>query len=623
MAFATDKLKPISSKVIIFQIDIGKNNDFWVNYAAGVWIINFDNMYSKITSFTTYPDAPEITQVGSVIANGVQLSKVSSPLACETQDSSFYYEAGTLTLYVHCPFGNDPDLFNMRIGQVYGFRKGGSRSDYGGVIHEDRLIQAPNITISKDPQFYGNIKFDGFSASIINSDGQYDFLTRNNYIFGNKGRVLAGFEDYNLTDFQQIYEGTIGRIVTKESQVNFEIKDPRVSYQKAIPTNTFTTTEYPDIASGNVGKPKPRVFGTCRNIPIYVVDEDRSTGDTGFFTGKIADTEYTSGISAVSAVFVNGLNKTTETTKDLGLKEIYLSTSDYEVGDEVTANVVGEVTDTGGVIENGGEVIRKLIYDYYEYPYNGDFYNISGWQENRARDICLYLNSQKPIIDVIGSICADGIQGDFFIDGNNKLNLKITRETDPSGQTIFRNAIISTPEIEDNPDNIITSSLIGYSKDWNSGEYYLYVDTSNESTIFDKFPLYKQQRFDTLLTTNTDAADYSDVLFTKSDDVETLLKVKVAGWACIDCEVADIVTVYADRTASDWYKRCKCEIVSATKDFNEHIVTLTLRLIERLDAVPYTESYFYTANDYTDPIYYTANSDTDPVYYAETINEAL
>jgi len=623
MAFATDKLKPISSKVTIFQIDIGKESDFYSSYAAGVWTVNFNNTYPRLTVFTTFPDAPDIQSVGSVTASGVQLSKVSSPASCISQDSSFYWEAGTLTLYIHCPNGDNPLFFNIKIGQVWGWRKGGERADYGGVNHEDRLIDAPSVSLSKDPQFYGIIKFEGFNASIINSDGMYDFLTRENYVFGNKARVLAGFEDYNLTDFQQIYEGTVGRIVTRGDQIQFEVKDPRVSYQRPIPVNTFTTSDYPDINSNNVGKPLPRVFGTCRNIPIYVVDEDRSTGDTDYFTGKIGDTSYTSGVNSVTAVYVNGVNKTTETTKDLGKREIYLSTSDYEAGDEVTADVVGEVTDTGGVIKNGSEVIRRLFSDYYSYPYNGDFYNMAGWQEGRARDICLYLNEQKPIIDVIGDICANGIQGDFFIDGNNKFNLKIVRETDPSGQTLFRNQILENPIIEDSPDNIITSSLIGYNKDWANNEYRLLLDTSHEDTIFDRFPVYKQQRFDTLLTLASYAQSYSDIVFDKSDDTETLLKIKVPGWACIDCEISDIVTVYADRTAQDWYMRCKCEIININKDFNEHIVSLTLRLIERLDAIPYTQAYWYTANDSDKKKYYCSNSDTDRYYYAETINEGL
>ena len=110
MSFATEIQQPISSKVILFEIDIGKSNDFWVSYAGGVYFCNFYDTYSKLTSFTTITDLPDIAIVGSVITDGIQLQKVSTPQACIDTDMSFYWESATRGWYIHCPRGDDPDV---------------------------------------------------------------------------------------------------------------------------------------------------------------------------------------------------------------------------------------------------------------------------------------------------------------------------------------------------------------------------------------------------------------------------------------------------------------------------------------------------------------------------------
>ena len=72
------------------------------------------------------------------------------------------------------------------------------------------------------------------------------------------------------------------------------------------------------------------------------------------------------------------------------------------------------------------------------------------------------------------------------------------------------------------------------------------------------------------------------------------------------------------------YNRVKAEIIGFEKDLNNHIVTLTTRMISRLDDIPYTQSSFYVDNyaNAADKVYYTDNDvGTDVRYYGMTINE--
>lgn len=627
MVFNTEIQKPISNKVVLFEIDIGRGMDFWVSYAAGVYFCNFYDTYSKLISFPTVPDLPAITIVGSVIADGIQLQKVSSPQACIDLDSSFYWESATRALYIHCPRGDDPDLFTVRVGQVYGFRKGGETSYYGGVNFDDRLVDVPNISLNKDAQFWGVIAFDSNNVSIVNSDAEYDNLTRDNYVFGAKARLLAGFDGWDITDFEQIYEGFINKITTNEESVNFEIKDERSRLSRDIPSNVFSTAVYPTLKTNDIGKPIPRIFGTCRNVPVYIVDEGRGTAVTGHYHGKLCDTEYTTAMNQISAIYINGVEWTSLSTgTNLNTKTITLTTwvnatsRGYKKGDKVTADVTGEEDENGAVITNGGKIIRRLFKDYYGFEFTGDIYNLARWEEAQARDICLYINERKPIIDVIGDICNEGIQADFFMNAEGKYALRVYNENNAVVQTITRAEMLKTPVIEDNPEKILTSIAVGYNKDWSNKEYQVSIDDDDEETIFDQFGVYRQKEFDTLCVDITNAQDFVDTLKIFSSDLETLIKIEVPGWICITREIGDLIYIYPDRPCREIYGKTKCEIIGIEKNLNDHIISLTCRMIERVDMIPYTQAWYYT--DDMAESQGAANNYYGNKYYGKTINEA-
>ena len=601
MSFATEITKQINSKVILGQLDIGKQNTAWVPFCGAVWNANLLNIYPQCDIFNDCNPTPVMTLLGSIVCNGLQMSKVSSPQACLNKDSSFYYERATQMIYLHCPNADDPDLFKIRLGQIYGFRKGGVCASYNGIDFQNRLIDVPAISLNKDPGFYGVVSFDSMSLKIANADGKYDHLTRNENVFGNKGRIIIGFDGWNILDFQQIFEGMIGKITTDEEYLIVELKDMRSSLSKSIPSNILTTEDYPALDPGDVGKPLPRVFGTCRNVPCYVIDQKQDTScSTRYYHAKIGDTEYTTAINAINIIYVND-KVVTSTGKNLNTRLFTLKyTTDtatiYNPGDEVTADVIGEVNSQSNIIQNSALIIKKLLFDYYDIPYTSDFYNTAYWDELTAKNIGIWLGEQKPLIDVIGEICNEGTLADFFVDGNGKYCLRIWDTNRAVIQTIKRNQILKTPVITDDPAKTITSTLIGYNRDWANDEYRLFVDTSQEQDIFDKYPIYNQKRFDTLMPNISGAQTYSDDVFVKSDDVETIIEVQCPGWGCIERIIGDIVIVYCNRRSTEWYRRCKCEVIGIAKDFNQHIVSLTLRLISRLDDIPYTQSSFYTNN---------------------------
>ena len=71
--------RPDSTKIILLEIDIGREWTCWFNYQAGVWVTNFDAIYSRIDSqFLGVAEGLVVTLIGSVKVNGFNLSAVQN-----------------------------------------------------------------------------------------------------------------------------------------------------------------------------------------------------------------------------------------------------------------------------------------------------------------------------------------------------------------------------------------------------------------------------------------------------------------------------------------------------------------------------------------------------------------
>ncbi len=137
MSFQDEITKPNIDLVVLAELDIGQEQEFFVNYTAGVWYVNFDVAYPLIDStLLNGVTSQDITNVGSVISDGVRLASVSSIAICFTTDSSFYYTNADNELYVHLPSGFSPEDHEVVIGVSWGFRKGGQTSIYNDVLYE-------------------------------------------------------------------------------------------------------------------------------------------------------------------------------------------------------------------------------------------------------------------------------------------------------------------------------------------------------------------------------------------------------------------------------------------------------------------------------------------------------
>jgi hypothetical protein len=604
MSFNTEVIKSIHSKqhVVIYQIALGKLNSFWINYAPGVYKVNFNNTYPELTTFTTVPTVTEYPIIASVIADKIILQKYSSIINVVSGPSSFYFEVATKTLFIHLPNGDAPDIYQrIMVGVQYAWRWGGQAGEYGGVLYQDRLKSISPMSVDRDPLFWGIQSRNEFTVEIENSDGALDRLTRDNDIFHNPSSLLLGFDGDDISDFYPVSKSIIGKITTNKNIVTIENKEYRTALTRSIPTNVYTTADYPNLNPDNVNKPKARVFGVCKKVPIVVTDEEQTVstvaGTTTIYHFKICDSVYSTGLKSIDAIYVvKPAGETNITAKAVSVSlpagtfqlkhttktDTQANPSPYKKGQAIYVDVTGE-TQT-----KGGDIIKKLNKDYYNIDDNSD--NYGAWAETPS--LGLVLAEQKGLDEVIGDIC-ESCQTDFQTDGEEKYNL-IGYDVQRSPVATFRkDQQIETGSIEDDPTEIITSILVGYSKNWTDDKYQYYIDDLNEQSITDIWNIYKQLKFDTLIANVTDAGLYSGKIMARSASLKTIIHVDIPGWMAMVRTVGEWIIIELNRPYKQMYNHCLVEIYGIQKDFTGNQVGLDCRLISVIADIPYAQGNVY------------------------------
>lgn len=373
-AYADLVEQPILEPVVLFEIDIGEPQDFWIALEAGIWMFKVTNVTEGVTydfqngafCYGSFENAggPEdlgtnevIKIVNSFEVAGEQYTSVSGLANLRSTNKSFYYDAATTIIYVHFDGFDPPDVFtNKKIGVTAGFS---TRAIYlDDNYYEERLKSAPQISFSKDPLFWGILRFSENTIDLLNGDGYFDDFVQLD-IYGQPARVKFGGPDLAYADFRTLFTGYVEKFSVNAERFSVSVADDRKKLSRKLPVNYWDATTYADIKSSNVGKPIPLAWGDIRNAPVVCTNEDES-GTPATYSFKICDTTNHP-IDAITKVYVNGVEVTPDSTT-LATATFVLLTADYDPGDKVTVDFTG-YTKTGlNILNNAGCERDELVH---------------------------------------------------------------------------------------------------------------------------------------------------------------------------------------------------------------------------------------------------------------------
>ena len=602
--FADAAALPAKQSVVLFEIDVGRIQEFFTNYSAGVWYVNFDAVYPDIdATLLAGVSTQDIALVGSVAWDGVQLSSVGSVTAVEATEGTFHFAAPEL--YVRGPSSNSPTSHSVLIGVAL------TVANYARVfnnqVYEPRVRSVPSLTRSRDPVFFGKVSFDSGTVTIDNTDGEFDGYGELNNVFGSAARLRLGFDDSPFEEYRVVYKGFVENLVIGRDVMQVLVQDERKKLQRSVGTSTFNLTDHPNIDPDNLGRAIPLAYGVVRNIPCVVTNE--LEGGTPAWTVQLCDPIHS--IDAVTAIYVNGVAVTPDST-NLATATATLANGDFAAGQTVTADITGYETSGGDVIDNALDIIKDLLSTYFaDITYGGTSFDTVAWENATAvvDDVALFVDEATPVISLVEQI-SQSVFGSFLVTDDGRFSYAVFQDPGSSGTTLRVRELLDWSPVDYDPSEVLTSTEIAYHRSWADRKFRRLRDVSQEATLVDVVPIRREGVFETLLTNGGDAQSFSDTVLDLQGDVRptTTVTTKLVVPA-LDVEVGDFVNVQLDRNAalisalggdvpnqSTGMGFFFCEVLGRTLNLSAMEVQLELRLIRSIAdpaPVPITSEELY------------------------------
>ncbi len=566
------RLDALTKKITLVEMDLGQLQTLFFNWTAGVWYVDFDAVYERIDPIylVGISAQPAIPKVGSVMEDGVQLTSVASAALCVSTDSSFYYDIVDRRLYLHLGGGAEPAAGHVVVfGITYGVAN--HACDYNSMHYEPRLRSASVLTKSKDRLFFGRVSFDGGSIGIKNSDGAYDQLaSAGSALWGGAIRVLQGFDDDAYGAFLKMASGLAEGLSISRDLASVRMVDKRKFLSRRAPRRTYSIGAYPNINYTNLGKPIQLVYGDCKRVPCVCTNEDGASP----FSFKICDcADHANGIQSIDAVYVDKVLKVPDSTS-LTTGEFTLASAKYTPGQEVTASVHGLLDGSSVLIENGADVILDLLITYLGLTFTATYFNTTEWAAATAvaMDVGLCVIDAVEVFQIIEDVCASTFLN-FIQQDDGVFTLRAYDPLRAVSETYSQDQLMETPEVRHDTSQVITSTDVGYDRDWAAGSFQRLHDTSHEAAIYDVYKIYREQKFDTLLTSATAAQTFSDTVMAIAGKALTWVKARFK-LQPVGRELMDFVMLPVYRQDKAMLGMQKCEISSISKDLLGASVTL-------------------------------------------------
>lgn len=592
MTFNELKNQPVSSKIVLLEIDIPVLCEVFINYEAGIWRCRLSPAVNGVVTVTGsdslvgYYDDDDNQRyiIGSLKIGTEDYTKCNTLAECRAQDSSFYYDRDTTDLYVHFTDFEYPLDKLVRPGAVNGYcdkadATRDEKSTYEDVYYDPRIVKLPSLSNSKDPLFFGVMSFQSGSVSMQNLDGHFDGYPDLD-VYGQPVRVYLGFAGFERDEFVQVYGGFIEDFSDNKKEFTINIQDPRKRLSRSIPVNKFTTTEYSLIDDGDVDKPIPLIYGTVRKIAgTYIGGKYFVIADCTYHTLK----SVTCYIDGVVTSITGGLDGV-----------VYIPTYDEDAGSEVLFDVEGFIDDDDELIDNGLDVIADILYYYADISFLSINYNLIEWADEkaRARTVGLWISDLTEITSVIEQICV-ALDGVFIPQPDGRFTFRSYDEDREPVRTIYPDEWLDLHKISYDAAEFLSSCVIKYNQNYNPGEdeadYYTYSNRVYEAAAVRQYKMYQEKEFETCLTDDADAVAKSEVIMGRSKIITPLVENKTKTQN-VDLEIGQFVVADHGRPNATTRSWGVYEVLSVGLNLTKAEVSLKLK---------YVTSYTMTETKYT------------------------
>jgi len=563
MTWATEAAKTTSRKIVLAEIDIGREYTRWVNEGPGIWKatlywtgINVAYGFKEaflIGPFQESGDKDMINSgwtagvtVGSVQEDGVELTARATYALMYANAGSFYWDEENQIIYVRMINDDYIHEHNMVLGITLKLTNDSLADDLGQGYYAERLVSVPEVSKTKDNHVYGLIQHAGGSFEIDNADGALDWIAGADY-YGQQSVLKHGFEGLAYADYQQVLKNYIENAEFDWKKIKFNLRDDRQRLSRKVPLNTFDDVTYPHLNPDDIGKPIPIFYGEVKNAPVICVNKDEGGGPR--WTFKVCDVaDHPNGIEAITAAYVDGVSKIP--TPNLANGTFTLVTGDYTGTETVTFDGKGLHDGGDTYIEKALDVIEDLLSVYLLITYDATNYDTVAWAAAEANamnnNVGLWIDEPTEIIELIEMLCTS-TKGNFIRkDSDGKYTFRFTDIEAASTATIIKEDYQESPRIYPDGDSMLSVVRVGYNKNIDKDSFSWDKQDSERTRIFSKYTKDRDLELETALISSADAEELAEALYELFDDAEPIVELVL--WSkYLSLEIMDVITVPVQR----------------------------------------------------------------------------
>ena len=538
---------PGTKKIFLVEIEPSEQKISWTLYSGSIY----------------YTDV-EAIDITSVVEGTTTLTEVSSISAITA--GTWFHDVGKVYLQ---PSSGTPYskiiVFNYKM--YFATETINLNNYYEGIVKG-----IPVIKQEKKELYWGVSIISGGNLSLINNNGFFEQIYKD-YAWNNKNiTILLGGEDLPYSEYTAQFGGQIIEKNLSTDKFDIKFEDKKNELEATIPTNNFSTTEFPNLDSEDEGKPKPLVYGTVYKIPVICTTKALGTA-TSLHSFKILDTSVCT-VNTLSTVYVNDVSVSYQSASvsDASFK---LATSTYSPGDSVTVDIIADVS-------NPIEQLKAIASNVLSIPYNSTNYDTAtvsqAVTDSSVYPTGLFIGENKTFLDVIGDLM-QSCMGSFFVNNSGKYSIIIwDTELDDDLTTIdYIDIIEKTFKINTILNNIRKTIRVGWRKNWDANTY-AYKQLSSDTT--EKiYGIKKTKTIPTLQSTeagvNILVGRLGLIYESATAKIEFATKIQLAAK-----NIGDRIQISfkrrAEDTAIEWLDEIAVEIIEIEKDFtNNKITTVT------------------------------------------------
>ena len=186
-------------------------------------------------------------------------------------------------------------------------------------------------------------------------------------------------------------------------------------------------------------------------------------------------------------------------------------------------------------------------------------------------------------IDVIEQVCTDN-QGVFDVLADGRFTFRSYNPDRVPSHEIFQDELLDDPSKTEDPEEYLTSVKIEYAKDWNSKDFQIFTNSDYQAEVFGRSRQYKEQVFETALTSETDATALSESVMELSKvilpTVGFLTKTQNINVRILD----NILYLLARQNGNSVIARSKYQVLGVTLDLTNYEIGITIKQIETDDS---------------------------------------